>query len=272
MDNKECILPPDYHTHTYLCHHAQGMPADYLDGALRNGLPGLACTDHSPFPGGYDPEHRMELEDYPAYRSTFERLQPPDGFELLFGIEADYFPDCEDYLAPWLAAQPFDIVLGSVHYLDFHNPDPKEQTLWDHPDSVYVWKQYLQRIQALANTGLYDVVAHLDLPKKFRNRLDDETKKELFLPVLDRIAAADMAIEINTSGYHHQVAEPYPSVDILAWAHEREIPIVFGSDSHRPEWTGSDFPAAMKHARQAGYTHSARFKKRQKRLEPFPKG
>src|ERR1700690_1199280 len=35
---------PDYHTHTLLCKHADGMPLDYVRAAAEKGIPEIAAT------------------------------------------------------------------------------------------------------------------------------------------------------------------------------------------------------------------------------------
>ena len=73
-------MVPDMHTHTPLCHHAQGTPEEYVAAAVRAGLPEIAFTDHSPDPGGYDAEFRMDLADFPEYQRMITGLKAPPGF------------------------------------------------------------------------------------------------------------------------------------------------------------------------------------------------
>jgi len=103
----------------------------------------------------------------------------------------------------------------------------------------------------------------LDLPKKFGHRPSDRDLKEMAQPALDRIAAAGMALEINSSGLRKPVHEIYPSALLLSLAKERDIPICFGSDAHRPEEVGWQFDAALALARSVGYTHAMQFRRRQ---------
>jgi len=49
-----------------------------------------------------------------------------------------------------------------------------------------------------------------------------------------------MALEVNTSGYRTK-EQPYPSLAILQKAVARNIPLVAGSDAHRPEDVGRYF-------------------------------
>ena len=133
-----------------------------------------------------------------------------------------------------------------------------------------VWREYFALLTTLVNLRAFDVVAHLDLPKKFGHRLRDKEMTEMIQPLLDRIAKAGMAIEINTSGWRREVCEAYPSPLILALACEREIPITFGSDSHAPKEVGYEFAKAVQLAREVGYTESVQFRKRQPSRLPLP--
>lgn len=262
-------LPPDYHTHTALCGHAEGSPLDYARLAERRGVPALAVTDHVPFASGYAPQVRMEPEEYAGYQAAVAQArQAYPELPILLGIEADFFVGCETELASWLEARSLDLVLGSVHWIDW-NPD-HPRGLFDGGDPTRLWTDYFDMVGRLADSGLYDIVAHLDLPKKHGVRLAVDVMRELALPALDRIAAAGMSIEINTSGIIHPIGEFYPSPELLTWACEREISLTFGSDAHFPERVGDRFGEAVNLAKAAGYTESARYQGRKATLFPLP--
>lgn len=264
-------LPADYHSHTRLCQHASGEPLDYARSARPRGLPELAATDHGPTPLNYDPQHRMEMDQFPEYLQGVEAAQREMPGYVLLGIEADYFEGCESFMKEWLAAQPFDIVLGSIHYLSPPARDRSEfKPLWDFGGIRGTWNRYFELVGKLADSGLYDVVGHLDMLKRNGSRLPDSDLRDCALPALDRIAAAGMAIEINTSGLRHAVKEMYPSPLLLSWARERDIPIVFGSDAHQPDQVGFEFERAVRLARECGYSQAARFRNRVR--NPVPLG
>jgi histidinol-phosphatase (PHP family) len=265
--------PPDTHVHTPLCRHAGGAVPQYAAAARRAGMPFLTFTDHAPAPCGYDAKHRMLLDQFPDYAAQVAVLRESagDGFAVRFGIEADYYAGYADFLPDWLAAHPFDVVIGSVHYIEdwgFDNPD--KISLWDSVDRREAWRLYFVLIERLAATGLYDVVGHLDLPKKFGHRIADADMRALAAPALDRIAAAGMTVEINTSGLRNPAAELYPSPLLLAMARARGIPICFGSDAHQPAQVGYAFGAAVAAARAAGYTDYVQFAARRATVVPLP--
>jgi histidinol-phosphatase (PHP family) len=263
-------LPPDYHIHTVLCQHAEGALADYRSVAAARGIPEICPADHSPNPDGYDPRHRMPMERFGEYLDMVAPLQDGNEPTVLLGIEADYYRGADRFLRPWLSSHDFDLVIGSVHYLgdwNFDNPDYADR--WSTVDVKSAWKEYFALILELADSRMYDVVGHLDLPKKFGHRLSDRDLKEMAQPVLDAIARAGMGIEINTSGLRRPVKEIYPGPLLLELARERGLPICFGSDAHRPSETGFAFETAVQSARECGYRHHVRFRKRQTTSVPL---
>ena len=53
-------------------------------------------------------------------------------------------------------------------------------------------------------------------------------------------------------------------------ARERDIPICFGSDAHKPEEVGYGFMEALKMARSVGYREYFTVRKRKKTMKPLP--
>ena len=205
----------------------------------------------------------MTLQEFDQYRRDVqEARQAVPGLSLLFGVEADYFPGCENFLRQFCAQEDFDLVLGSIHFIDYWAKEPAQRGLSDSVDPANTWREYYRMTGELADTGLYDILTHPDLPKRFGNTLSTEKIREFALPALDRIAAAGMAIEINPSGMIHSIREMYPSPEFLSWAAERNIGLVFGSDAHSPDRVGDRFSDALALAKSAGFTKARRYRKR----------
>jgi histidinol-phosphatase (PHP family) len=262
---KRAVLPSDYHIHTPLCQHAEGTIPAYVSSALKIGIQSVIFTDHAPAPDGYDPLNRMPMGLYPEYLKFLSFAQKQNDFLIGIGIEADFYPGGLDFLQKWLPEQPFDVVLGSVHYLkNWAFDNPTEMHIWNQVNVDEVWQAYFQEIGKLAETGMFDVVSHLDLPKKFGYKPSKKALQDITAPAMDKIAKAGMAIEINTSGLRRPVKEMYPSFQLLCMAKERGIPIVFGSDAHTPKEVGFCFKEAVELAKEAGYSTALKFSKRKK--------
>ena len=171
----------DSHVHTPLCGHAEGHPEAYLEEARAKGLKGVVFTDHSPMPPWYDPESRMRLEALPFYLLALERVRErAQDLYVGIGLEADFHPGTEGFLAQLLRRYPFDYVIGSVHYLGawpLDHPDHQEEYAWR--DLKEVFRAYFQEVEKAARSGLFHAIGHLDLPKKFGHRLPEEAAETL---------------------------------------------------------------------------------------------
>jgi histidinol-phosphatase (PHP family) len=169
-----------------------------------------------------------------------------------------------------LAPYRFDYLIGSVHFADGFaidlNAQPWEGLSQDSRDRI--WRLYWQRLGEAADSGLFDVIGHFDLPKKF-NFYPSVDLTEDGLAVLDIIAARNMAIEINSSGWDKPVQEAYPSLFYLCEANRRKIPLVINSDAHSCDDVARNFERARGLAAQAGYGELVRFEKRKRSCYPL---
>jgi histidinol-phosphatase (PHP family) len=182
------------------------------------------------------------------------------GVTLRIGVEADFFPETVRELGERLAQFPFDYVIGSVHYVDGF-PIDRQASDWDalpEAERNAKWRLYWERIRQMAASGVYDFAAHLDLPKKFGHRPTAVLAREEDA-ALEAIAAAGMAIEINTAGWKLPAQECYPSLPLLRAARERNIPLLINADAHRAEHLTYEFARARAVAREAGYADLVRY-------------
>jgi histidinol-phosphatase (PHP family) len=112
-------------------------------------------------------------------------------------------------------------------------------------------------------------MTHPDLPKKFGHRprgdLADAQKR-----LAERLARADVAIEVNTSGLRKPVREIYPSLELLTMFQQAGVPATLSSDSHRPQDVGADYDRALEHLRRAGYREYVAFCGRRRERRPLP--
>lgn len=261
------MLPPDYHMHTPLCRHATGEPVEYARRARDLGLTEIGFTDHSPMArDDFDNWSRWrmlfsELDDYITAVELARREVPE--VTIRIGLEVDFVPGHEKWIQQLAERHEWDFFIGSVHYLtsDFAVDDPKDIPKWKDLDPFKVWQSYFGLLTQAAGSGLFDIVGHADLPKKFGIRPERDCSI-LFEDFLGAVARTGIAIELNTAGLRKDCKEIYPSRQILEMAFARRVPITFGSDAHAPEEVGADFDAAVQLAVDVGYQSSIRFEKR----------
>lgn len=250
------MLPPaDYHLHTPLCRHAEGEPTAYAARALALGFTEIGFSDHSPMREDDFDDWRMRLDQLDEYVEKVRQAQRDHPtLTIRLGMEVDYLPGHEEWIRELAARHPWDYLLGSVHYIsggwDIDSPFKRE--LWTRCDVDAVWAEYCDRLRQAAASGLFEILGHADLPKKFRflPRCD---LGELFAPVFAAARATDTAIELNTAGLRKDCAEIYPSPALLRQAHAQGVAITFGSDAHQPEEVGYALAAAQALATSAGY-------------------
>lgn len=254
-------LPPDYHMHTPLCRHASGDPVDYARRAAALGFTEIGFSDHSPMARDDFDDWRMfdrQLGEYVAQVRRAQREFPQ--LTIRLALEVDYLPGQEEWIRDLATRHPWDYFIGSVHYVseDWAIDSPFQLSKWKERDPFEVWSVYFDRLTRAAETGLFEIIGHADLPKKFGHRPTQDCT-----PLYERFLTAakknNCAIELNTAGLRKECQEIYPSRRILELAFQKGVPITFGSDAHQPEEVGMNFPEAIQLARSVGYTECRQF-------------
>jgi histidinol-phosphatase (PHP family) len=238
----------DSHLHTPLCGHAAGSPAEFAKAAQERGLSGLVFTEHAPMPGWFDPGSRMRPGDLPRYLAWVGEAKGI--LRVGIGLEMDYHPGTDRPVAQLAGAASWDYLIGSVHHIGAWGlDDPQWKEEFGQRDLEELDQAYYQVVIAAARSGLFDAVGHLDLPKKFGQHYP---ASKAALAALDAIAAAGLALDYNTAGLRKPAKEVYPGRVLLQEAIAREIPLVLGSDAHRPAEVGWAFPEAAAEVEQLG--------------------
>ena len=265
-------MPADYHTHTPLCQHARGEPEEFVEKALAAGLSEYGIADHAPMrPEPFD-DWRMLEADLPAYFEWVERarVRAAGRIAVRMGLEVDWLDGCEGWVEHLAGAGDWDYLIGSVHYLgdwDFDNPE--KLAFWSDRGIMETWEEYWETYIAMARSGLFDLLAHPDLVKKF-GAIPPGDLRFYYEPAIEAIAESGCAIEINTAGWHKPCEEAYPAAEFLALACEAGIPLAISSDAHAPEEVARDFPRAIAMAREAGWRETVLFEKRRRGSEALP--
>ncbi len=240
------------HSHTPLCNHAIGAPADYAAVAEARGLRGTIFTCHCPLPDGFSSNVRMTPEQYEEYVAMVAEAR--DEYEgrvdVQLGLESDFYPGVEPWLEELHARHPLNHVLGSVH------PQVQDyKAIYFNGDHFDYQQVYFDHLAMAAETGLYDTLAHPDLIKNESIEDWDFVRIQPYIErSLDRIAATGICMEFNTSGRNKGMGEFNPGQTMLGLMHDRGIPVVLGADAHQPERVAEGYEDAMQSLQTAGYT------------------
>ena len=282
----------DWHTHNSLCKHAVGTIEDYVKKAIELNLNVIGVSDH--FPYEYLSSEIPSLEDIPyegyamptnnleSYILQLDELKEKymNQIHIRTAFEIDFFKHQDHILNKYLKGylNKLDYILGSVHVLFgkagvFAFDDGRflnKYKEYDGNDEIYM--EYYDSLQVMINSPTFelDIVTHFDLPKKFDKRIED---KDMIMgkvnETLELVKKHDLTIEINTSGLRKKVKEQYPHIDIIKKIFELGIPILLGSDAHKPEEVAYEFKNIAKMLKNIGFNQFAHFEKRKRSFVDF---
>jgi histidinol-phosphatase (PHP family) len=251
----------DLHVHSEFSWDA---PAGDMEGSCRRaieiGLPAIAFTEHADFV----PEVHAGLRplDAAAYLQEVDRCRTLfPGLRILSGVELGEPHRFSEQASTVLGAGGFDRVLGSVHCVVWGGrlrDGSQLSGLAPSEAPAFLRAHLAETLALLGSPASFEVLAHLDYPKRYWPRADlpyrEADFEEEFRAVLGAAAARGCALEVNTT----RGAEPSrglcPGPAVLRWWVEAGGRAVsFGSDAHDPEKIAGGFELAAKSVEAAGF-------------------
>ena len=278
----------DYHLHLHphRSHHSDpipdGFPPDlierYWQTAQAKGISELGFTEHLyrfiesekalgafwESDRGKGPAHSA-LSDFTAQMVKLDQVLWMEqyveavlsarqrGLPVLLGLEVDFIPGTEEAVMELLAPYPWDFLLGAVHWVGGWAIDTAECAgEFDRRGVERAWSEYFRLVEEMIESGRVDVVAHVDLCKKYGHRPAREPR-ELYGRVVSAASEQGMAVEVSSQGLRNPAREVYPSPTFLEMFQRAGVPITLASDGHRPSEVGWGRDDVLKAARSAGY-------------------
>ncbi len=250
----------DYHLHLWPHGQRDTAPtldqvAAYCERAQAVGVTEIALTEHlfrfrqadQLLRGFWDDEPeaalRVSMRDYwdeharadlDAYVGCVQAAKGA-GLPVVLGLEVDYYRGRMEDVAALLAGYPFDVLLGSVHWIgtwrfdDLANPVSMDQ--WTVRDVDAAWSDYVTAIEELAASGTCDVLAHPDLVKAAGHR--PATPDTCWDRLVEAAVSSGMAAELSSAGWRKPAAEAYPAPALLERFVRHGVPLTTASDAHR---------------------------------------
>ena len=279
----------DWHSHNSLCRHAEGSIEDYIKKAIELKLDLIGISDHFPYEYLENSfvsiseipyqEYAMRLDEVDSYISSIEKLkiEYDHQIQIRIAFEVDFFRSQESFLNLQFEKRlnDLDYILGSVHILHgksklFAFDDRRFLSMYNEYDSIdKIYLEYYHKLQDMITSEEFDfdVVSHFDLPKKYNKRaIDKELVMDEVIKTLELVKKRDLTIEINTGGLRKEIKEQYPSFEIIKKIYELDIPILLGSDAHKPDDLAHNFKLMVKSLKQIGFNQLAHFNKRKRTL------
>jgi histidinol-phosphatase (PHP family) len=289
----------DYHLHLHPHEPSEGWPPPgeypvghieaYVEAAAARGVSELGFTEHlyrcvesqGPLGEFWEGEQQAELAEHTAAFVAEDRNLSLDsyvaavvaakdrGLPVKLGLEVDFFPETIGAVTELLAPYPWDFLIGAVHWIGGWAIDSSGSLFgWDMKGLEWTWARYFDLATELAGSGAVDVLAHVDLPKKYGKRLPAEPV-ERYDEVVAAAAGSGTAVEVSSQGLRKPAAEVYPSPEFLSRFRAADVGITLASDGHFPHEAGSGHDEVVRAALAAGYTTHLRFERRIARSVPL---
>jgi len=285
----------DYHLH--LWPHAQGdaettveQVTAYCEHAVAAGVTEIALTEHlfrftqardllggfwDDLPGDalrpgmvayWDHHARVDLDEYVEVVQAVKA----EGLPVVLGLEVDFYQDRMDEVAGLLAGYPFDVLLGSVHWLGTWRfdvlSDPQVLAEWDLRDVDAVWDEYTRAMEELGESGVCDVFAHPDLAK-IAGRVPS-VPDEFYDRITEAAVQSGMAAELSSAGWRKPVGEEYPAPPLLERFVRAGVPLTTASDAHSLPDVADRADDLRGLLRAAGVTHLQGYRARRAHRVP----
>lgn len=251
----------DYHHHTNNSFDSTAMMEEVCLKAIENNIKEICFTEHfsvNPLAPTYG---HMDFDKYfSEVRNCQEKFRSQ--LTVKAGIEL-----CEPHLLTdkydqTLKHLNLDFILGSVHNI---NNQKLRMVLKEHNQQAY--QLYFEELYKMVSAADIDVIAHLDLMKRYGYKeygiYQFEDYQEIIHQILKKAIERNIGIEINTSGLRSGLKQTLPSMNIIQLYKELggEI-LTIGSDSHKAETVGANLIEAYNLARECGFTYIYKFEQR----------
>lgn len=245
-DELDMTIYYDYHVHcdnSPDCH--ESLDAMCLS-ACNKGMKEIMFTDHFEF---FTTPGKSEIFTTGYLDRCFERIfkardRYGDDLFVGYGVELGQPHLQPEEAGRLLSEYPFDFVLASVHKLD--DVDLKFFDYSDPEKNHVVLDRYLDNVYRMVCTCDFDVLAHMDLIKRYSFASGNVVRMEERPGMVDRIlsvlVARNKGLEVNTSGLRQGTGESMPGAAVVSRFFELGGGIVtFGSDAHASKDVGAGF-------------------------------
>lgn len=271
----------DYHIHPDYSIDAEGSVEDHCRAAVIKGISEIAFTTHLDADRtgndhfvnvkgkNVDVKNSDWLEDYEqTIRETGDRFAH-EGLTVRLGVEIDCYEGVEADLPERFHATGFDYILGSVHMIDHVaiSAGDRASAIFDKYSLEEVGQAYFGTILDSIELDLFDVLAHLDLYRRFGEVHYGSEIARLWEPYIDEIASQmkrkSLGFEVNTSPLRRGRPEPMPSSMLVSALYNSGIrTVTVGSDSHTPQDLGSGIHHALAMLEKIGFEEIATYCRR----------
>lgn len=261
----------DGHTHTHFCKHGSEERAElYIVEAINKGFRQYSFTEHPPLPCELTQkipngqwlvdELAMSMNELKDYFKICKELKEKyrEKIDILVGLEIDFIPGMESFTRDLLDSNELEDGLLSIHFLpgkngwrcvDYSAEDFHDGLVKYYGSVEKVYDAYYEMVEESIDANLGpnkpSRIGHLTLIHKYQHYLkpkDPDYDKEHITKILSKIKRNGMELDVNLAGlFQPMCKEMYPPIWVIKEAMNLEIPLVYGSDSHKVEHVGRGY-------------------------------
>lgn len=219
----------NFHTHTYRCHHAEGMPEEYIKRAIESGIEHMGFSEHIPhvFSDGHESHYRMHVADVEDYYREICALREKykNQIKISVGFEMEYYPMYFEKMYENAIKWGAEYLILGQHFIN-QTPDNYEGTYVVNDGNTDL-KEYVRCVTAAMQKGVFTYVAHPDV---FNFCGSDDEYCELMRKICIKSLELGVPLEINCLGIKRN--RFYPNELFWKVAGEEKSPVTIGFDAH----------------------------------------
>lgn len=219
----------NFHTHNYLCGHADGDVCDYVKVAVEHNYKAIGISDHFASHCDYNPPYvtwdTIDAEYLPQFDAAKQKYG--DKIAIYKGVEVAYYEGNFRYYRKLRDKLDY-IVLGQHGYM---LNGERQNSFWDGNDEPNVVAYCNHSVTSL-KTGLFDIFAHPDIIF-FNNPVVTTKMVEAFDFMIQTAVKQGVIVELNANGVRNAHCR-YPTDLLVDCCLKHNAKVIVSSDCHLP--------------------------------------
>lgn len=229
VNTNGAVVKSNFHTHNYLCGHAEGTVCDYVKQAVEHGYHTIGISDHFSSHNDRDPIYidfdNLDTEYLPQFAKA-QKLYG-DKIRILKGVEVAYYEGADDYYRKLRDSLDY-LVMGQHGYM---LNGVRQNSFFDGLDEKNVVAYCNHCIKGL-KTGLFAIFAHPDVIF-YCNPAVTQGMMTTFDKMIKTAVDCGVIVELNANGIRN-ARFSYPTDLLVDLCAKYNAKVIVSSDCHMP--------------------------------------
>ena len=264
----------DTHTHSAFSRDSICSVVESVEAGIAARIAGLSFTDHIDIgvPEGEVGDYFDISEQQAAIQECVRKYGKQ--IQIYTGVEVGLQTHCLPEIEKMISAHRFDIVIGSIHWVNL--VDPYTGGYYRGKSLKEAYREYLEfYIDCIRGYRNFDILGHYDYISRYAPYKEKTITYRAFKDHFDTLFTIAIengkAIELNTRSFLSRNGQPPPQFDPDVFKRYRELGgelVTLGSDAHDTIRLAADFEYYAARLKQCGFSYLTHFKERNHVLTP----